>query len=77
MGTQRSPFYGTPKQVFEKIMDYQSMADSAGQIGVFSYGGMPHAMARANVELFADKVLPRLQRARVGEPIGTPAQIAA
>jgi alkanesulfonate monooxygenase SsuD/methylene tetrahydromethanopterin reductase-like flavin-dependent oxidoreductase (luciferase family) len=69
--------YGTPKQVFEKIMDYQSMADSAGQIGVFSYGGMPHEMARANVKLFASEVLPKLKEAKVGEPIGLPQTQAA
>jgi alkanesulfonate monooxygenase SsuD/methylene tetrahydromethanopterin reductase-like flavin-dependent oxidoreductase (luciferase family) len=69
--------YGTPDQVFEKIMDYQSMADSAAQIGVFSYGGMPLALARHNVELFAERVLPRVQAARVGESIGTPANRAA
>lgn len=69
--------YGTPKQVFEKIMDYQSMADSAAQIAVFSYGGMPHDMARANVDLFAAKVLPRLKEAQVGEAIGAPESVAA
>ncbi len=69
--------YGTPRQVFEKIMDYQAMADSAAQIGVFSYGGMPHAMARRNVELFAEQVLPRLKEASVGAPIGTAAVEAA
>lgn len=65
--------YGTPQQVYEKIMDYQSMADSAAQIGIFSYGGMPHDMARDNVKLFAEKVLPRLHDAQVGEAIGAPA----
>ncbi len=69
--------YGTPKQVFEKIMDYQSMADSAGQIGVFSYGGMPPEMAHANVHLFAKEVLPKLKEAQVGEEIGTSREQAA
>lgn len=69
--------FGTPKQVFEKIMDYQSMADSAAQIGVFSFGGMPHTMARANVQLFAEKVLPRLKEEDVGEEIGSSATSAA
>jgi hypothetical protein len=30
-------------------------------IGVFSYGGMPHDVARANIRLFAEKVLPTLK----------------
>jgi len=36
--------------------------DAAGVIGVFSYGGMPYDMATRNVQLFADKVLPRLKK---------------
>jgi len=36
--------------------------DAAGVIGVFSYGGMPLETAERNVRLFAQEVLPRLQR---------------
>lgn len=57
--------YGTPDQVYEKIMDYQSMLDGAAQLGVFSYGGMPHDLAMHSYKLFADKVLPRLKEVRV------------
>lgn len=71
--------WGTPDQVFERLMDYQGMADCAGFIGVFSYGGMPYDLARQNMACFAEKVLPRLKAQEVGEQIGggTPLTIAA
>jgi len=69
--------YGTPRQVFEKIMDYQSMAESAGQIGIFSYGGMPHELARNNLSLFAEQVLPKLKEAKVDGAVGAPDRAAA
>lgn len=72
--------WGTPDQVFEQIMDQREMVDAAGSIGIFSYGGMPHDMARDNLNLFAEKVLPRLKAQEVGEHIGgagTPLTIAA
>ena len=57
--------YGTPDQVYGKMMEYAQMCDAAAVLGVFSYGDMPHEMARANIRLFADKVLPRLKDHRV------------
>ena len=51
-------------------MDHQRMVDAGGAIGIFSYGGMPHEMAKANLGLFAEKVLPRLKAQDVGEHIG-------
>jgi hypothetical protein len=62
--------WGTPDQVFEQIMDQRSMVDAGGSIGIFSYGGMPFTMAKANLALFSEQVLPRLKAADVGEPIG-------
>ena len=32
-----------------------------GLIGIFSYGSMPPEFAKANIRLFAEKVLPRLK----------------
>ncbi len=62
--------YGTPDQVFEKIIEHQKLADSGAVIGVFSYGGMPHALARHNMDLFAAEVLPRLRAYDAGAVIG-------
>jgi len=62
--------WGTPDQVFEKMMDHQGMVDSGASIGLFSYGDMPHDKASANLDLFAEKVLPRLKAQDVGESIG-------
>lgn len=58
--------YGTPNQVYEKIMDYQAMVQGAAQLCVFSYGGMPHDLALHSYKLFAERVLPRLKEVKVG-----------
>ncbi|MCG8589631.1 MAG: LLM class flavin-dependent oxidoreductase [Proteobacteria bacterium] len=52
--------WGTPAQVTEQMVEHQRMLGSDGVIGVFSYGGMPADVAKANVQLFAEQVLPRL-----------------
>lgn len=57
--------WGTPDQVTERMMDYRNKVDAAGFINIFSYGGMPHAMARENMKLFAAKVMPRLKAVHV------------
>ena len=72
--------WGTPDQVYERIMEYAGYIDAAGVIGAFSFGGMPHAMARDSMKLFADKVMPRLKAHEVGAAIGgagTPVTVAA
>ena len=53
--------WGTPDQVVEQMIENNRRIGGAGVIGVFSYGGMPHDVARANIRLFAEKVMPRLQ----------------
>jgi alkanesulfonate monooxygenase SsuD/methylene tetrahydromethanopterin reductase-like flavin-dependent oxidoreductase (luciferase family) len=62
--------WGTPDQVFDKLAEHQRRADSGGLIGAFSYGGMPHDVAKRNIALFAERVLPRLQALDVGCQIG-------
>jgi hypothetical protein len=54
--------WGTPDQVVEQMIENNRRIDGAGVIGIFSYGAMPHELARANIRLFAEKVLPRLKR---------------
>lgn len=68
--------WGTPDVVYEKIVEARARADAAAWIGIFSYGGMPYDMARANMTLFAEKVLPRLKALPVGADIGLGAPLA-
>ena len=62
--------WGTPDQVFEKLAEHQRRADSGALIGAFSYGGMPHDLAKQNITLFAERVLPRLKALDVACHIG-------
>ena len=62
--------WGTPDQVFEKLAEHQRRAESGALIGAFSYGGMPHDLAKRNITLFAERVLPRLKALDVACDIG-------
>ena len=62
--------WGTPEQVHDRLVDYVERTDAGGLITMFSYGGMPHDMAKANMRLFAEKVLPRLKARDCGVEIG-------
>jgi alkanesulfonate monooxygenase SsuD/methylene tetrahydromethanopterin reductase-like flavin-dependent oxidoreductase (luciferase family) len=62
--------WGTPDQVFAKIMEQHRRADIGALIATFSYGGMPHDLAKRNITLFAERVLPRLQAVDAGCDIG-------
>ena len=62
--------WGTPDQVHDRLVDYVGRTDAGGLITMFSYGGMPHDMAKANMRLFAEKVLPRLKARDCGVEIG-------
>src|SRR5216684_943181 len=62
--------WGTPEQVYLRLVEYQERTDCGALVGIFSYGGMPHDLARHNLTLFAKEVLPRLQRLDVGCDIG-------
>ena len=53
--------WGTPDQVYEQLCEHVDAIDAEGMIGVFSYGGMPFDLAKSNIRLFAEKVLPRLK----------------
>ena len=53
--------WGTPEQVTEQMIENNRRIGGAGVIGVFSYGSMPPDLAKANIRLFAEKVMPRLK----------------
>ena len=53
--------YGTPEQCVEKITRIANRLGSDRFTGIFSMAGMPHALAKANMELFAERVMPALK----------------
>ena len=57
----RLQVWGTPDQVYEQLCENIDRVDAGGVIGVFSYGGMPFELAKTNIRLFAEEVLPRLK----------------
>jgi len=53
---------GTPKESLDKIAELQRLTGMDHLVTEFSFGGLPHEQAELNMRLFADKVLPVLQR---------------
>ena len=53
---------GTPDDCIQKVAELQQLTGLDHLISEFSFGGMPHEEAEINMRLFADKVLPVLQR---------------
>ena len=68
--------WGTPEQVYQKIMDVHGRVNNCGYVGVFSYAGMPPEEAERNMRLFADRVLPELKAFDAGDPIDTVGDMA-
>ncbi|MBV8192573.1 MAG: hypothetical protein JO339_35465, partial [Alphaproteobacteria bacterium] len=62
--------YGTPEQVYDKVMTIHRQTNNAAFVGVFSYAGMPHEEAARNMRLFARTVMPELQKFDAGRAIG-------
>ena len=54
--------FGTPETCLEKLRYIKEVADASEFIGVFLYGAMPVEKAEASMRLFAEKVLPVVQR---------------
>jgi hypothetical protein len=53
---------GTPDDSLQQIAELQTLTGLTHLVGEFGYGGMPHEEAQLNLRLFADRVLPTLQR---------------
>jgi alkanesulfonate monooxygenase SsuD/methylene tetrahydromethanopterin reductase-like flavin-dependent oxidoreductase (luciferase family) len=53
---------GTPKDCLEKIAELQRCTGMDHLVTEFSFGAMPHEEGEVNMRLFADKVMPPLQR---------------
>ena len=54
--------WGTPEQVYDRIVTIQDNTYADAYLGVFSYAGMPIAEAERNMKLFAGSVLPELKK---------------
>ncbi len=53
---------GTPDDCIQKLEELQALTGLDHLITEFSFGGMPHHESETNMRLFADKVMPVLQR---------------
>jgi alkanesulfonate monooxygenase SsuD/methylene tetrahydromethanopterin reductase-like flavin-dependent oxidoreductase (luciferase family) len=53
---------GTPADCLEQIRGLQRCTGMDHLVTEFSFGGLPHEEAEVNMRLFADRVLPTLQR---------------
>ena len=53
---------GTPKDCLDKIAELQRATGMDHLVTEYSFGSMPHEAAELNMRLFADRVLPVLQR---------------
>lgn len=66
--------WGTPAQVYDKIVTIQDQTYADAYMAVCSYGAMPHDEAVRNVGLFAREVMPELKKlASSYERLGVPA----
>jgi alkanesulfonate monooxygenase SsuD/methylene tetrahydromethanopterin reductase-like flavin-dependent oxidoreductase (luciferase family) len=55
---------GTPDDCLEQITELRRLTGTDHLVTEFSFGGMPHDQAELNMRLFADRVMPVLQRDR-------------
>jgi alkanesulfonate monooxygenase SsuD/methylene tetrahydromethanopterin reductase-like flavin-dependent oxidoreductase (luciferase family) len=55
---------GTPDECLEQIAELRRLTGTDHLVTEFSFGGMPHDQAELNMRLFADRVMPVLQRDR-------------
>ncbi|MDP1818658.1 MAG: LLM class flavin-dependent oxidoreductase [Acidimicrobiales bacterium] len=54
--------WGTPEQVYDKIVSFADLVGADTYVGVLRYGGMTREDGEANMRLFAEQVLPELQK---------------
>ncbi|HEY7519050.1 MAG TPA: LLM class flavin-dependent oxidoreductase [Methylomirabilota bacterium] len=55
---------GTPDDCLQQIAELQRLTGVDHLVTEFAFGGMPHEQAELNMRLFADRVVPVLQRDR-------------
>ncbi|MBQ0719345.1 MAG: LLM class flavin-dependent oxidoreductase [Gammaproteobacteria bacterium] len=62
--------YGTPEQVLEMVKGIEDLVGNIDVNVTFSYSGMPYDMAKKNIQLFGEKVLPVLKNDWAGVKAG-------
>jgi alkanesulfonate monooxygenase SsuD/methylene tetrahydromethanopterin reductase-like flavin-dependent oxidoreductase (luciferase family) len=55
---------GTPDDCLQQVAELQRLTGVDHLVTEFAFGGMPHEQAERNMRLFADRVMPVLQRDR-------------
>ncbi|MDA1311444.1 MAG: hypothetical protein O2985_17815, partial [Proteobacteria bacterium] len=72
----RTVFAGTPDQVFEQIKTFNQEVGGFGNLIIMGQGGtLSYNETRANLQLFADEVMPRLGELKMPEnPYGEQAE---
>ncbi len=68
---------GTPDDCLQQIAELQRLTGMDHLITEFSFGGMPHEDAELNMRLFADRVMPVLQRDAAFAAAVTPQRAAS
>ena len=58
---------GTPEECYRKLVDVQRVSGTDHFSGVFSFAGLPSALAERSIRLFAKEVMPELQKLRATE----------
>ena len=58
---------GSPDSVLEQILKQQKEVGFGTFIGEFRFGSLPHKMAKKSMDLFAEKVMPKLREEIVSE----------
>ena len=64
---------GTPDDCIQQVAELQRLTGVDHLVTEFGYGGMPHEESELNMRLFADRVVPVLQRDRAFSPVPAPA----
>ena len=73
----RIQIVGTPDDCIQQIAELRALTGTDHVIGDFSYGNMPHEEGELNMRLFADRVVPVLQRdALFAAPVPSHAGVA-
>jgi alkanesulfonate monooxygenase SsuD/methylene tetrahydromethanopterin reductase-like flavin-dependent oxidoreductase (luciferase family) len=66
---------GTPDDCLEQLAELHRLTGLDHLVTEFGYGGMPHEQAELNMRLFADRVMPVLQRDPAFASVGSSAGI--
>ncbi|MEM7079154.1 MAG: LLM class flavin-dependent oxidoreductase [Pseudomonadota bacterium] len=54
--------WGTPEMCYDKIKSFTSRVNAGAYNGVFSFAGMPYALAEHSMRLFAREVMPEVAK---------------